>query len=328
MNSIWFDDWEAYRPKGELALNAYLAAPDPVKTGFDKLDQLLNGGMTKGVTVIGGPSSAGKSVLACQCAVGMASMGRKVVYASYEMSWDVVQLRCASCWSCGEMAQSMGIKSFAWSDVVSGKERRSRSNMYAGRSRAELSRIMVERPDPIVQALTAWDEGPGRNLAVICGGESVAELTANMKFVVRENPGTVLIVDYLQITPPSDKSAHDEYERVTSVINELQAYSMDENGGNVIAISSTRKLNEADVKQGPSMDWFRGSGYIGYASEQAVMIVPDREKAKDEKGDTVLKLSRNADGSVNEKMTVVKNKSGQTDFSIPVKLYGNASTFI
>lgn len=323
MSGIWMDDWSAYRPKGELALTAYLAAPEPVKTGFGKLDQLLNGGMTKGVTVIGGPSSAGKSVLACQCAACIASSGRKVVYASYEMSWDVVQLRCASAWSCHQD----NVESFSWSDVVSGKARRQRRE-YQNRTRQELSRIMVESPDPIVQALTAWDEGPGRNLAVVCGGESVTELTDNMRVVMRENPGTVLIVDYLQIVPPSDSKIHDEYERVTDVINNLQAYAMGEHGGNVIAISSTRKLTESDYKNGPSMDWFRGSGYIGYASEQAVMIVPDRENGKDENGNPVMKLSKNADGSINEKMTVVKNKSGMTDFSIAVKLYGNCNLFI
>ena len=62
-------EWDAVRmvdrPEGELAMSAYLAAPDPQPTHIDKLDQLLNGGMTRGLTVVGGPPSSGKSVLAC-----------------------------------------------------------------------------------------------------------------------------------------------------------------------------------------------------------------------------------------------------------------------
>lgn len=314
----WDGLWTLDRPKGELALNVYLDAPEPVRTGYDKLDQLLNGGMTRGVTVIGGPSSAGKSVLACQCAALMAAQGRKVVYASYEMSWDVVQLRCASSWSCTPRAKELGVQPFSWSSVVNGSERRSRP-AYAGLSRRELSRYLVGNAcDPVTYALTMWDEGPGRNLAVVCSDDKVNELTTVMRTLNEKGgPKAVLIVDYIQIVPSSNPKAKDEYERVTDVIKELQAYAIGEDGGNVIAISSTRKLSANDLRNGPSMEWFRGSGYIGYSAEQAVMLVPDREKTEDG-----MKLSKNADGSMNGHMTVVKNKAGSSDVSVATKLYG------
>ena len=59
----WGGVWGMDRPDGELAMTAYLAAPDPIPTGYDKLDQLLGGGMVRGLTVIGGPPSSGKSVV-------------------------------------------------------------------------------------------------------------------------------------------------------------------------------------------------------------------------------------------------------------------------
>lgn len=321
--TVWGSSWSAYRPPGDLALTAYLAAPQPLPTGYDKLDQLLGGGMTRGVTVIGGPSSSGKSVMACQIAANLAHMGHRVVYASYEMAWDVVQLRCASSWSCTAAARSRGLQAFSWSDVVSGRAKRSRP-MYRGLDRSQLERMMVERPDPIVQTLTAWDEGPSRNLAVVCGGESVTELCDFMRLLNHEQAGTTLIVDYLQIMPSGEKDEHGEYEHVTANINALQSYAFDEWGGRVIAISSTKKLTSQELKEGPTMDWFRGSGYVGYASEQAVMIVPDRERCDDGR----MELSRNADGSINEKLHVVKNKSGASDVSMSVKLYGGHNLFV
>lgn len=313
------------KPDGPLAMSAYLDAPTPIRTGFDKLDQLLSGGLTRGVTVIGGTSSSGKSSMGSHLTSTLTQRGYRVVYASYEMSWDVVQLRCASAWS--TIYKHDNFRPFSWSQVVNGSYR-SGNERYRGRTRAELSRIMYEYPDDVVKALNAWEDGPGRNLAVLTGGDNVVDLTNTMRTLNRHSPGTILIVDYIQIVPPSDSKIRDEYERVTDVINHLQAYAMGEHGGNVIAISSTKKLTEADYKQGPSMDWFRGSGYIGYASEQAVMLVPDREEVTGENGAKVLRTSRNADGSLNERMTVVKNKSGMTDFSIAVKLYGGYCRFI
>jgi len=308
---------DSCRPAGELAMSAYLDAPRPVPTGWDKLDQLLGGGMTRGLTVVGGPPSAGKSVLACQVAALMAQAGRRVVYASYEMSWEVVQLRCASSWSC----HMTGVDSFSWSDVVTGQAR-DRRPAYNGLSRAELGRYLVgSAADPVTRALTMWDEGPGRNLAVLTGGEDVHQLVDTMRSLEGDAEPPVLVVDYLQIVPSGEDGDEKEYARVTAVVNALQAYAYSEGGGNVLAISSTRNLTAQDYKDGPSMGWYRGSGYVGYAAEQAVMLVPRRTDGDD--GHKV--LDRNADGSVNGYMTVVKNKSGASDVSVATQLFGGSN---
>lgn len=300
------------RPEGDLAMTAYLAAPAPQPTYVSKLDQLLGGGMTRGVTVIGGPPSAGKSVIACQCAAMMAAHGKRVVYASYEMGWDVVQLRCASAWSVWEPSQ----RPIAWSQIVNGAERKSRPQ-YDGLTREQLSYYMVGNAmDPITKTLTEWDEGPGRNLAVLTSGNDVHELCKFMENLEGERP--VLIVDYLQIMPSGATQEQSEYQRVTEVINALQSYAYSEQGGNVLAVSSTRNLTSQDYKDGPNLSWYRGSGYVGFAAEQAVMLLHDR--VKDADGQMV--PSRNADGATEGKMTVIKNKSGQSNVSVPTLLYG------
>lgn len=313
----WNGVWGMDRPDGELALNAYLAAPEPVPTGYDKLDQLLGGGMMRGLTVIGGPPSSGKSVIACYAASMMAARGQRVVYASYEMGWDIVQLRCASAWSCTTEAQELGASSFGWAAVANGSERRSRP-AYDGLTRGELSRYLVgSGMDPITKTLTLWDEGPGRNLAVLTDGYDVHDLCDTMSDIEGERP--VLIVDYLQIMPTGVTQEQSEYQRVTEVVNALQSYAYSEHGGNVLAISSTRNLTGADYKDGPSLSWYRGSGYVGFAAEQAVMLVPERRK-DEQTGQWVPSVAAN--GMQEGRMTIVKNKTGASGVSVSTLMAG------
>lgn len=309
------------RPRGELALTAYLEAPDPQPTYIDKLDQLLGGGVMRGVTVIGGPSSSGKSIIGSQSAAMMATRGVRVVYASYEMPWDVVQLRMASAWSCTQSAREMGVEPFSWSEVATGKARASRP-LYRGLSHEQRSRLIYEdHNDPIIRALTMWDEGPGRNVAVVTSNVSVGALCSTCE-QIGDGTRPVIICDYIQIMP-TGRDDQKEYERVTEVMNTLQAHSLSENGAPVIAISSCRNLRQQDYADGPSMDWLRGSGYIQYDAEQVVMLTPDRERSE-ETGEWGVR--RNERGNVEAKLTVLKNRTGATGRSIAVEVFGGYNT--
>ncbi len=319
MGAAWEEAFTADRPDGELAMSAYLGMPEPMPTGIEKLDQLLGGGMTRGITVVGGGPGAGKTVTACMAASKMAARGQKVVYASYETAWEIVQLRCASAWSCSQEGQDAGAEFFQWSRVANGQERASRP-AYAGLSHGELSRYLVGgAADPITRTLTKWDEGPGRNLAVLTSDNSVHDLCELCQEICREDgQPPVLVVDYIQIVPTGAKRVQDDYERVTEVMGALRTHAYAERGGNVLALSSLRKLSPQDRKEGPSLDWFRGSGHVGYDAEQAVILTVDY--TKDENGLLVPLLATN--GATEGRMTIVKNRTGASGTSIATLLYG------
>ena len=58
-----------------------------IRTGFDKLDNLLNGGLPNGLITLGAIPSLGKTTFALQVADNMASMeNTKVLFFSLEMS--------------------------------------------------------------------------------------------------------------------------------------------------------------------------------------------------------------------------------------------------
>ena len=314
----WEELRDADRPDGPLAMSAYLAMPEPVPTGVGKLDQLLGGGMTRGVTVVGGASSAGKTVLACQAAAAMCARGQRVVYASYETAWEVVQLRCASAWSCTPEGAEAGAEYFAWSDVVNGRYRAAQRR-YAGKGERELSRYLVGGGmDHVARTLTLWDEGPGRDLAVVTGCPDVHALTAS---VAGMGGSPVLVVDYIQIVPTGARGRQEDNDRVTEVMAALRTYAYSQGGSNVLALSSLRKLTQADQRDSPTMDWFRGSNHVGYDAEQAVILTVDYEKVDGQRVPCVA-----PDGSTEGKMTVVKNRTGATGRSVPTLLYGWCST--
>lgn len=315
----WEELRDADRPEGELAMSAYLDMPEPVPTGVAQLDDLLGGGMTRGVTVVGGASSAGKTVLACQAAARMCARGQRVAYASYETAWEVVQLRCASAWSCTAEAASVGARKFSWSAVVNGLYR-SQHPEYAGKGRSELSRYLVGGAmDDVARTLTLWDEGPGRNLAVITSNPDVHALTD----MVAGMEGTpVLAVDYIQIVPTGARGRQEDNDRVTEVMGTLRTYAYSQGGSNVLALSSLRKLTPTDQRDSPTMDWFRGSNHVGYDAEQAVILTVDYERADGRRVPCVA-----ADGATEGHMTVVKNRTGATGTSVPTLLYGWCSMF-
>lgn len=310
----WNELREGDRPDGSLALNAYLDMPDPQPTGVPALDQLLGGGMTRGITVLGGGPGAGKTATACHAAAMMAASGRKVVYASYETGWEIVQLRCASAWSVG----NPGVQQINWSSIATGAERRSRP-VYDGLTRDELSRYTVGNlMDPITYALTMWDEGPGRNLAVDVGGNSVADLCHVCEDIERDvGEPPILIIDYIQIVPTDASGEQSDTERVTEVMGALREYAYGARDRHVLALSSLRKLSPSETRDGPDLGWFRGSAHVGYDAEQAVIMTSDREKVD---GEWVQRHAN--DGSAEGHMTVVKNRTGATGWSKPTLLYG------
>jgi len=312
----WEELRDGDRPDGPLALNAYLDMPDPLPTGVAALDQLLGGGMTRGVTVLGGGPGAGKTATACHAAAMMAASGKKVIYASYETGWDVVQLRCASAWSVNNPDPRVG--QVNWSTIVTGKERRSRHE-YDGLTREQLGRYTVgSLMDPVTTTLTVWDGGPGRNLAVDVGGNSVADLCRVCEDVEQDiGEPPVLVVDYIQIVPTDARGEQGDTERVTEVMGTLREYAYGARDRHVLALSSLRKLTQAELRDGPDLGWFRGSAHVGYDAEQAVILVSDRRKVDDQ-----WVTSYAPDGAVEGRMTVVKNRTGAAGWSKPTLLYG------
>ncbi|MCX8007958.1 MAG: recombinase RecA, partial [Coriobacteriia bacterium] len=71
-------------------------APELIPSGVPELDQLLAGGIERGlVTMISGPSGVGKSTLGMQFLMGAVSRGEKAILFAFEESLATLRARCS-----------------------------------------------------------------------------------------------------------------------------------------------------------------------------------------------------------------------------------------
>ena len=298
--SAWDDARGHCAPPRGWAVDCYLSGPDPLPTGTP-LDEALGGGLMPGVTVLGGVASAGKSALACHAAANIASRGRRVLYLTLDDSWGNVVARCMSAWSVGHAA-SWGCGPFSWSALPS--MRRQLAPMRT--SDPSRDAFELRRRDAALMACAHWDDGPARWLAVVDSMTDVGQVEGLVRDL-RESgePPALVVVDYVQQyqsgEPELDKG---EYGRVSEVAGRLQRLSL-WGGFPLLMLSSLRKLSKQDDE--PTLDWFRGSGVVGYSAWAACVITKGEREGK---------------GWREAVINVVKNKGGRSGIAVPMQLWG------
>lgn len=303
------DPWEAIKrrdePSGGWVRACLLGGRDPLRT-LTPLDTALSGGLMPGVTVLGGRASAGKSSLACQCAASVAMAGGLVLYFTLDDSWGNVWARCASAWSCTMDAQRRGLSPFSWSHVAQERARLRGEPHPDDESRWAFEE--VQRPG-MARTAAVFAEGPGKNLAVVDSVSDIGEALAMAESL--PEPPALMVIDYVQQYSTGDEKADaTEYSRVSKVAQDVQRAALRMQMP-VLELSSLRKLAKGDDE--PVLDWFRGSGTVGYAAQAAVVLTPREVPSEAE-------LAKKGARAVS--LHVVKNKSGRAGHSVPALLHG------
>lgn len=299
MSGEWADAWDALRyrdaPKRGWVEECLLGGRDPLRTGTP-LDRALGGGLMPGVTVLGGAASVGKSALACQVAATVAASGRRVIYATLDDAWESVWARCGSAWSC---SGAEGAEPFRWSDVAS-ERKRIRATLGRGADLSRAAFAETQRPG-MARTMQLFAERVGPSLAVVDSMGTVGELTQ----AVEEATPALVVIDYAQQYRTGEQQTDaSEYSRVSAVASAVQRMALDLRVP-VLELSSLRKLARGDSD--PTLDWFRGSGVVGYAATAAVILTRGEELG---------------DGRRGVSINVVKNKSGRAGFALDATLYG------
>lgn len=299
MSGEWADPWERLRsmdaPERGWVVDCLYGGRDPLRTGTP-LDKALGGGLMPGVTVLGGQASVGKSALACQVAANVAAGGRRVLYATLDDAWESVWARCGSAWSC---SGADGAEPFRWSDVA-GERRRLRAPLPRGSDIGRAAFAETQRPG-MARTMQLFAERVGPTLAVVDSMGTVGELAD----AAAECAPSLVVIDYAQQYRTGNQQADaSEYSRVSAVASEVQRMALSLKVP-VLELSSLRKLSRGDAD--PTLDWFRGSGVVGYAATAAVILTRGEEMGDGKRGVTV---------------NVVKNKAGRAGFSSEAVLYG------
>ena len=298
--SAWDDARGHCAPPRGWAVDCYLCGPRPLATGTP-LDEALGGGLMPGVTVLGGQASVGKSALACHVAASVAARGERVLYLTLDDSWGNVVSRCMSSWSVGH-AREWGGRAFSWSRLPA--MRRELAPMRG--SDPTRDAFELRGRDDALMAAAHWEDGPARALAVIDSVTDVPTIERMLRDMADEGEMPALVVvDYVQQyqsgEPETDRS---EYGRVSEVAARLQRLSL-WGGFPLLMLSSLRKLSKQDDE--PTLDWFRGSGVVGYSAWAACVLT---------------KGAREGDGWREAVINVVKNKGGRSGIKTSMQLWG------
>lgn len=298
--SAWDEARGHCAPPRGWAVDCYLSGPDPLPTGTS-MDAALGGGLMPGVTVLGGVASAGKSALACHASANVASRGQRVLYLTLDDSWGNVTARCMSAWSVGH-AREWGMGPFSWSALPS-----MRKQLAPFRTSDPTRDAFEQRHrDAALMASAHWEDGPAQSLAVIDSMTEVGQVERLVRDLTDAGEAPALVVvDYVQQyqsgEPELDKG---EYGRVSEVAGRLQRLSL-WGGFPLLMLSSLRKLTRQDDE--PTLDWFRGSGVVGYSAWAACVLT---------------RGERSGSGWHEAVLHVVKNKGGRAQTKHPIKVWG------
>ena len=222
---------------------------DCVSTGFENLDEILDGGFYPGLYIIGAISSLGKTTFALQVADNAAKKGQDVLVFSLEMGKQELIAKSISRLSF-QKCKSWGSElDFATTtrNLMNGKSLNSK-----------------ERVDFLNECIKGYSDYAGRIFYHIgigdIGVEKIKSVIARHIRITGRKP--LVIIDYLQIIAPFDMRATDKQNTDKAVV-ELKRASRDYDVP-IFAISS---FNRENYTSPVNIASFKESGAIEYTSD-------------------------------------------------------------
>lgn len=224
----------------------------PIKTGFNRFDDILDGGLHPGLIVVGAISSLGKTTFLLNVADNLASMGQDVIIFSLEMSrYELI-------------AKSISRMTFEY--CKSHKQPMSNARTNLGISDFDRYNSYSQGiQDMIYACMGQYEEYIAGNLYIVQGVGNIGaeEIRKHVKkHIAVTGKLPVVIVDYMQILAPADSRGTDKQNTDKAVV-EMKRISRDFNIP-VIGISS---FNRDSYSEPVSMKAFKESGAIEYGSD-------------------------------------------------------------
>lgn len=290
---------------------------EPVPTGLDGLDRVLDGGLRSGLAVLGAVSSLGKTTLAVQIADHIAASGHGVLFVSIEQSAREITAK-----SLARIMRELGDPDLAATtrEIESAAARAGWSPRKQGAFR---------------DACSAYGDGAAKHLRILeaVGRPGVDDVRAVAERM-RDHDGVppVVFVDYLQLLRPEDP--HDSDKQTTDkAVTALRQMARDLRTP-VVAISN---LNRSSYSGAVGMDSFKESGGIEYGADLLMGLQPEgmaertaqvpEARAKTE-GDRIMRETKAA-GVRRCELVILKQRSGAVPAGgIPLTCYPASGLFL
>ena len=310
-------DWEAQQPPpytessaaGQMdAFLAYIekqATRPALKTGFDRLDEALDGGLYDGLYVIGAVSSLGKTAFCMQMADQLAMQGRDVLIFSLEMmTWEL-------------MARSISRESFQLDTSARRRMAKTARGVLDGKRWANYT---AQEKAHLELARTRYASYAGH--LYFREGDHETGLDYIQKEVARHIAETgekpVVLIDYLQIIAPVDVHFTDKQnlDRIVCALKKLsRQYEL-----TIFAISS---FNRENYNLEVSMNAFKESGGIDYSAD---VLLGLQARGAGRQGFNIDEEKRKDPREL--ELKILKNRSAALGQPIPLRYYPAFSCFV
>lgn len=287
---------------------------EPIPTGITGLDVALNGGLRRGVYVLGAISSLGKTTLTVQIADHIAAQGRSVLFVTIEQSAKEIVSK-----SLTRLMRQLGNARTTTAELTS----RTARNSWGDAMNAAL-----------LDACSSYEETTAKHLRILEATKQpsvaeVAEVVSAMTTHDGEPP--VVFIDYLQLLAAPDERDTDKQATDKNMMA-LRQMARDLKTP-VFVISS---LNRSSYSGSISIDSFKESGGIEYGADVLLGLQPasmtealdgmNDAKAKAEAGRIVRKLKAAKDRAC--EIVVLKHRNGaMPPRGIPVTFHADAALF-
>lgn len=280
-----------------------------ISTGFVELNEKLDGGFRKGLYMLGGIPSVGKTSFVLQIADQIAVQDKDVLYISMEMERYELMAKSISRitaeLSTEDKSAFGGINNAKTAiQIMDGTQYQRYSDTERGLIRSSIEHY----------------EGIASHLYIIetSGNYSVKEVRSAVERHINITGNVpVVMVDYIQILTPLNERATDK-TNIDKAVRELKLISRDFKTP-VIGISS---FNRTNYNNRVALDSFKESGNIEYTGDVVMGLQYsgvgekdfDIESAKDDN-------PRKVD------LVILKNRNGKTGTKIPFNYYPRFNLF-
>ena len=270
-----------------------------ISTGFAELDKALDGGFRKGLYMLGGIPSVGKTSFVLQIADQIAAQGHDVLYISMEMERNELMAKSIS----------RGTAELAISDadtfggiynaktVVGIMDGTKYKNYYA-------------MEHNLIQAAIEQYNGFASHLYILepDGNFNVLDVRAAVeKHISMTERLPIVIVDYIQILSPLNERATDK-ANVDRIVRELKLISRDHKIP-VIGISS---FNRTNYNKSVSLESFKESGGLEYGCDVVIGLqYADVDRSNFDSEAAKAETRRKVD------LVILKNRNGKTGMKVP-----------
>lgn len=260
----------------------------PYSTGFEKLDEILSGGLYSGLICLGAPSSTGKTTFALQIADNIAKTGNDVLFFSLEM--PELEL----------MSKSLSRISYLKEKEKPRKNAKSMSEILYGFRYKNYDDKEIELLEECKKEYCEY----ANNLYIKeCSAINVEQIKEMIKEHIKcREKKPVVFIDYLQIIAPTDDKK-DIRSMIDFNISELKRVAREL----VVPIVVISSVNRQSYKEKLDMTAFKESGGIEYGADILLSLQFTNIESKDfdleeEKRNDPRKIT----------LSVLKNRNGIT----------------